>query len=95
MMVDGDVRVGLRLTTAWRSAGIPGNFAFKTFLGRAPVEADGSAGKGAGAGRPSSESLPTAGRFDDVTDVSEFRRGRVEVRVVLRRIDLGCSRCPS
>jgi hypothetical protein len=76
-MLEDDARVGLRLTTAWRSAGIPGNLAFKTFRGRMLFEAE---GWGMGVERPSSESLPTAGRLDDVTEVSEFRRGRVEGR---------------
>jgi hypothetical protein len=73
MLVE-DALDGLRLTTAWRSAGIPGNLALRTFLGKALVEVEGSA---SGAADPSSESLPTAGRLEDVTEVSEFRRGRV------------------
>ena len=41
---------------------------------------------------PSSESLPTPGKLDDVTEVSELRRGLVEGRKVFHRMDFtGCS----
>jgi hypothetical protein len=73
----------------------------KTFLGR--IEGD-AVGEGAALAKLrmlllTSESLPTVGRFDDVTEVSELRRGRVTAVVVvvdagldagLRRMDFGC-----
>jgi hypothetical protein len=51
-------------------------------------------------GGVSSESLlppPDGGRLDDVTELSEFRRGLIDGRrVVLLKIDLtGCCCCPS
>lgn len=81
----------------------------RTFLGRAPDVAEGGGDEGwltlAMLRRLlTSESLPIVGRFDDVTELSELRRGRVlealrllEVadsggRAGLRRMDLmgGC-----
>jgi hypothetical protein len=72
-----------------------------TFRGSVPVEVDGAVVGGLAKLRKllTSESLPTVGRLEDMTDVSEFRRGRVAVldvvdvgaRAGLRRIDLmGC-----
>jgi len=73
----------------------------KTFRGRAPDEAEGAGPALVTLLRtlPSSESLPTVGRFDEVTDVSELRRGLVVLEAVtedagegradgFRRIDL-------
>ena len=59
------------------------------------------AGKGKGRARgrlrsdtdDRSDSLPTPGRFDDVTELSEFLRGRVGGFVDFRRMDL--TGCPS
>jgi len=95
-----DAREGRRLMTPWRSVGGPRYFALKTFLGSNDGD---DVGEGAALAKLRtlliSEPLPTVGMFDDVTEVSEFRRGLLAVAVVvvedgrdagLRRMDLGC-----
>jgi hypothetical protein len=98
--LDVDAREGRRLTTPWRSVGSPGYLALKTFRGR--IEGD-AVGEGVALAKlrtllPISESLPTVGRLDDVTEVSELRLGLVRVVLVvveagleagLRRMDFG------
>lgn len=88
-----------RLTVPRLSSGTPGNFALSTFLGRVLVLFEAGKGKGRARGRlrsdtdDRSDSLPTPGRFDDVTELSEFLRGRVGGFVDFRRMDL--TGCPS
>lgn len=113
--MEEEAREGRRFTVPCRSAGTPGNLAFRTLRGRTLVEADGREGESMGDAvgdavgveaaemwwalgeglTPSSESLPapTPGMLEDVTDVSELRRGLVDGLADLRRIDLGCCCC--
>lgn len=86
-----DAREGRRLTTPCRSAGSPGYRALSTFLGRVLTEVEGVLlGWLARLLRRllTSESLPTVGMLEDVTEVSEFRRG-LGIDVVLVVDDVG------